>query len=66
MPIRWNVLAAKCVAVSEFCCNLSGSIGEMEEGSLILEVQAKQAVWRDDYMDFRKKCITVRRSSCNA
>jgi hypothetical protein len=48
-------VAAKGDAVSEFHCNLSGSNGEMQEGSFMLEFQTKQAVWRDDHADFRKK-----------
>ena len=58
---KMDALAAKCVAVSECRCNLSGSNGEMQEGSLILEVQAKRAVWRDDHVDFRNKLITKKK-----
>jgi hypothetical protein len=41
---------------------LYGNNGERQEGSLTYEVQATQAVWKEDHMNFRGKYITVGRS----
>lgn len=62
VSVRCNAVAARLVAVSESRCNLYGNNGERQEGSLTYEVQATQAVWKEDHMNFRGKYITVGRS----